>query len=97
MTLEIALVLAILLVALILFVTEKVRPDVVALLVTFVLIVTKLVTVDQAFAGFASPAVVTVWAVFIVSAGLQRSGVADIIAHQVLKLVKAASSVCCLF
>ena len=88
MTIEIALVLAILFSALVLFVTEKVRPDVVALMVTFVLIVTKLVTVDEAFAGFASPAVVTVWAVFIISAGLQRSGVADIMAHYLLKLVK---------
>ena len=86
MTVEHTLVLAILLGALILFVSEKVRADVVALLVMLALIVTGLITVEEAFAGFASPAVVTVWAVFMISGGLQRSGVADMIARRLLEL-----------
>jgi di/tricarboxylate transporter len=49
-------------------------------------VVTGLVTVEEAFSGFASPAVITVWAVFIVSGGLTRSGVADLIARQVVRL-----------
>ncbi len=86
MTLEIVFILLILTSALVLFISEKVRADVVALLVTLALILTGLVTVDEAFQGFASPAVVTVWAVFIISGGLQRSGVADMLAKRLLQL-----------
>lgn len=85
MTVEIGFVIVILVSALVLFITEKVRADVVAMLVMLALILTRLVTVEQAFMGFASPAVVTVWAVFIISGGLQRSGVADIIAMRILQ------------
>jgi di/tricarboxylate transporter len=80
------LVLGILAAAVVLFVSEKLRVDVVAMIVLVALVVTGLVTVEEAFSGFASPAVITVWAVFIVSGGLTRSGVADLIARQVVRL-----------
>jgi di/tricarboxylate transporter len=80
------LVLGILAIAVLLFVSEKLRVDVVAMIVLVALVLTGLVTVEEAFSGFASPAVITVWAVFIVSGGLTRSGVADLIAQQVVRL-----------
>ncbi|NNC90515.1 MAG: SLC13 family permease [Akkermansiaceae bacterium] len=86
MTPEIAAVLAILGVSLVLFVTEKLRMDVVALLVLGTLGVSGLVTLEEALAGFSNPAVVTVWAMFILSAGLSATGIADIIGRQVLAL-----------
>ncbi len=86
MTLEIALVLGILTVSLILFVTEVIRMDVVALLVLGALAVTGLVTSDQAFSGFSNSAVITVWAMFILSEGLTRTGIADIIGSQVMRV-----------
>ena len=86
MTWEIAAVLGILGVSLVLFITEKLRMDVVALLVLGVLGVSQLVTMDEALAGFSNPAVVTVWAMFILSAGLSATGIADIISRQVLRL-----------
>jgi hypothetical protein len=67
---EIAHMLVILAIAIILFITEWLRVDVVALLVLLSLIVTGLITPEEAFSGFSSPAVLTVWAVFIVSGGL---------------------------
>ncbi|MCA9983678.1 MAG: anion permease [Anaerolineales bacterium] len=85
MTPDNVLVIAILIGAIILFVSERLRADVVALMVLLTLILTGLLTVDEALAGFANPAVVTVWAVFIISGGLQRSGVADLIARQLLR------------
>ncbi len=85
MTLQIAAVLAILGISLVLFVTEKLRMDVVALLVLGTLGVSQLVTMEQALAGFSNPAVVTVWAMFILSAGLSATGIADIISRQVLR------------
>ena len=64
MTFEIALVLGILGVSLILFISEVIRMDLVALLVLGALAITGLVTADQSFAGFSNGAVITVWAMF---------------------------------
>jgi len=86
MTFDIALVLGILAIALILFVSEVIRMDLVALLVLSALAVTGLVDSDQAFAGFSNSAVITVWAMFILSEGLTRTGIADIIGRQVMRL-----------
>lgn len=86
MTVDIALVLAILAVALVLFVSDVLRMDLVALLVLGALAVTGLVTADQAFDGFSNSAVITIWAMFILSEGLARTGIANIIGRQVLRM-----------
>ena len=86
MTFEIAIVLGILAISLILFVSEVIRMDLVALLVLGTLAVSGLVTPPQAFAGFSNSAVITVWAMFILSEGLTRTGIADVISRQVMRL-----------
>jgi di/tricarboxylate transporter len=86
MTGDIAIVLGILAISLILFVSEVIRMDVVALLVLGALAVTGLVSADEAFAGFSNSAVITVWAMFILSEGLTRTGIADIIGRQVMRI-----------
>ncbi len=77
MTPDIAIVLAVLVGAVTLFVTERLRVDLVAVLVLLALALTGLVTPAQAVSGFSSPAVVTICGIFILSAGLQRTGVAS--------------------
>ena len=86
MTTDIALVLIILGAAVILFVTELIRVDLVALVVMAALILTGLVTTSEALSGFSNPAVITVWAMFILSGGLTKSGVANILGKQVMRL-----------
>ncbi len=86
MTFEIGSTLLILLGALVLFVTDRLRMDVVALLVLTALVAFGLVAPDAALAGFSNPAVVTVWAMFILSAGLAETGVADIVGRQVIRV-----------
>ncbi|MBC8509181.1 MAG: SLC13 family permease [Chloroflexi bacterium] len=86
MTPEIALTLGIILVALIIFATEKLRVDVVALLVLLTVGLTGLVGPKEVFAGFSNSAVITVWAVYIVSGGLFKTGVADILGKFILRL-----------
>ena len=86
MTLDIAIVLIILGISLILFISEVIRMDLVALLVLGALALTGLVTAEEAFDGFSNGAVITVWAMFILSEGLTRTGIADIIGRQVIKL-----------
>ena len=85
MTPQIILVFIILISAIVLFVTERLRVDVVALLVLGSLAVTGLVTPTQALSGFSNPAVVTVWAVFILSGSLSRTGIANIVGHHILR------------
>lgn len=51
-----------------------------------------LVSPVEALSGFSNPAVVTVWAVFILSGGLTRTGVANVIGHFVLRLAGNSES-----
>ena len=86
MTLDIALTLLIILGALILFATEKLRVDVVALMVLITVGVLGLVPSDKLFSGFSNSAVVTVWAVYMVSGGLFKTGVANTMGSGILKV-----------
>lgn len=74
MTLDMAIVLALVAAAVALFVTEKLRVDLVAMLLMTALMLTGLVTPEEGVAGFANPATVTVAAMFVISAGLSRTG-----------------------
>ncbi|CAN5896828.1 SLC13 family permease [soil metagenome] len=76
MTWDIVLVLAILVGAVALFISEKFPIDLVALLVLGTLLALRLVTPEQGISGFSNPATVTVAAMFVLSAGLQKTGAA---------------------
>jgi di/tricarboxylate transporter len=83
---EIALVLTILATAVVFLIGEWIPMEVTALLSLGAVALIGLVTPAQALAGFSNPAVVTVWAVFILSGGLTRTGVANVIGNFVLRL-----------
>jgi di/tricarboxylate transporter len=86
MTPQIALTLGIIVAALIIFGTEKLRVDVVALLVLLTVGLTGLIGPKEVFAGFSNSAVITVWAVYIVSGGLFKTGVADLLGKFIYRL-----------
>jgi len=71
---DIVLVLVILAGAVALFISEKFPIDFVAMLVLGSLLVLGLVTPEQGISGFSNPATVTVAAMFVLSAGLQKTG-----------------------
>jgi di/tricarboxylate transporter len=91
-TTEIAVMLAILAVSILLFITDWLRVDVVAILILLALILTGLISPEEAFRGFSSPAVITVWAIFIVSGGLFYTGVANLLGDRLLKLAGTSAS-----
>ena len=66
--------------ALALLITERLSPDAVGLGIVAALILTGAATVPEATAGFVHPAVLTVAGLFLLSAGVQRTGVTDRIA-----------------
>lgn len=68
------LTLAVMAGAVFLFVTEKLRVDVVALLVAVSLLVLGVVTLPEALSGFSNQATVMVAAMFVLSGALQRNG-----------------------
>lgn len=86
MTLQIGLTLGIIVMALVLFATEKLRVDLIALIVLLLASITGLVSKEEVFSGFANPAVITIWAVYIVSGGLFKTGVADMLGSFILRL-----------
>ncbi len=58
-----------------LFLSDKVRPDLVALLVAVALGTTGVLTSEETFSGFSRSAVITLLAIFMLAAGLERTGV----------------------
>jgi di/tricarboxylate transporter len=74
--------------AMALFVSEKVRIDLVALLVLGSLVVLGIVTPVQALSGFSNEATVTVAAMFALSLGIERSGVLDPLTRLLMKIRK---------
>jgi len=89
---EVIILLAILTAALVLFVSGWLRVDVVGLLVLSALAMTGLVTAQEALAGFSNPAVVTVWALFILSAGLTRTGIAHQLGQPLQRFAKGSEA-----
>ncbi|QCR24009.1 SLC13 family permease [Pontibacter sp. SGAir0037] len=74
MTFEIGLVLIIIAVAIVLFISERLPIDTVAIIVMALFLVTGILTPAEGLAGFSNPATITVGAMFIVSASIFKSG-----------------------
>lgn len=74
---ELIWVLALLLIAIFLFTTNKVRMDVVALLVIIAFVLSGTLTLPEATAGFSDPNVLLIAAMFVVGEGLVRTGIAS--------------------
>lgn len=69
-----------------LFVQNRLRPDVVALLVATLLIVTGLVTPAQGVSGFSNEATITVALLLVLSTGLVHTGAVDVVATHAVRL-----------
>lgn len=85
-TLDIAVILGTLFVAFILFLTEKLRVDMVAILVILILIFSRILTIEGAFAGFSHPIVIAVGSLFIISGGLYQTGVATLLGRYISRM-----------
>lgn len=92
MTPQILLALSILGAAIVLFMTGLFRMEITALLVLLVLGLSGLVEPSQAVVGFGNPAVITVWAMYILSAGLTRAGIVNVIGAQLLKFARESEA-----
>jgi di/tricarboxylate transporter len=85
MTLKIILTLGVLLVAFIAFIAEWLPVDITAIIVAVVLMLLGLVTPDEGISGFGNNATITIMAMFILSAGIARTGVIQMVRDLLLK------------
>ena len=83
---DMILVLVLLGLTVFLFVFEIVRVDIAAICIMVLIGLFGLVPSDQLFNGFASNAVISVIAVMIIGAGLDRTGVMNVVANTIVKV-----------
>ena len=86
MTYEAFGTLGILLLAIVLFLSEKLRPDLIALLTVALFAGAGILTPQEAFSGFGSGAVVLIASVFVLAEGLNRTGASEAVARLLLRL-----------
>lgn len=87
MTLEIALLLGIILLALILFSIEIIPTDIVAMGLLILLVVSGLLPAEKAFAGFGSDAVIVIFCLLILTAALIRTGVVEQAGRMIIRRI----------
>ncbi len=74
------------LLALILFATEKLPVDVVGLVLVVALVLTGVLTAKQAVAGFGDDIIVTIAGLFVLTGGLIKTGLVDLIGRRLYKI-----------
>ena len=85
LTTEMLVVFGVVLLALILFVSEALAIDVTAILIMVILMVLEpwtQISPEEGLAGFSSPATITVLAMLILSAGISRTGIVQIVGRK---------------
>ncbi len=85
LTSDVVSVFIIIVVALYFFTTEALPVDMTALLVMLLVILSGIVTPQEGFSGFSSPATIAVLCMFILSAGVEKTGVINKLGHLVSK------------
>lgn len=88
MTVDIAIVIAIVVGAAVLFATEKLPVDMTAILVMAVLLLSGIITPEEGISGFSNTATVTVAAMFIISAALNKTGAVLFVGELASKMFK---------
>lgn len=82
MTLALIVTICVIIGAIILFVTEKIPIDLIALLIIVVLVVFNVITPEQGVEGFSNKATITVAFMFVLSAALLKTGALQVMAHK---------------
>lgn len=85
MTPEIIFVMAVLVISFGMFVSGRLRPDLVAMLVLATLVLSQVIEPAQAFAGFSSFAVITIAGLMVIGEGLKKTGVVKWTAQQLAR------------
>lgn len=91
---ELLWVLTLLLIAIVLFTTNKLRMDVVALLVIIAFVMSGTLSLSEATSGFSDPNVILIAALFVIGEGLVRTGVAYQMGDWLVKVAGTVKQKC---
>lgn len=86
MTLEMMLVLGLVVSAVILFATERLPVDLTAMILLGAMLLSGIISPEEAIGGFSNPATVTVGAMFVLSAGLFKTGAVNFVGLMLARL-----------
>jgi di/tricarboxylate transporter len=86
---EIAIVIGLLVIAIILFATEKFSVDIVTIGMLLVLAFSGIISPKEAFEGFSSDFIIILASIFIISGALAETGMLDKVGSQLIKVVKS--------
>jgi di/tricarboxylate transporter len=81
----IVVTLLLLVVAIILFATEKIPVDIVGLLLVMALVLTQVLTMQEAVAGFGNDIIITIGGLFVLVGGLAKTGIVDMLGRRLHK------------
>src|SRR5215210_27531 len=82
----VAVVLLLLFIAVVLFATERIPIDIVTILLVVALILTGTLTAAEAFNGFGNDIVITISGLFILTGGLVKTGVIDVVGRRLHRI-----------
>ncbi len=82
----IAITLILLVLAIILFATEKLPVDVVGILLVIGLVMTRVLTVQEGVAGFGNDVIIIIGGLFILVGGLTKTGLVDLIGRKIYRI-----------
>ena len=82
----VAITLLLLVVAIILFATEKIPVDIVGLLLVMALVTTRVLTTQEAVAGFGNDIIITIGGLFVLVGGLTKTGLVDAIGRRMHRI-----------
>ncbi len=86
---EIALVIGLLILAIILFTTEKYSVDVVTIGLLVILCIFQVLTPQEAFQGFSSDFMIILASIFVISAALSETGLLDMLGSLMIKHIRS--------
>ena len=82
----VAIVLILLFIAVVLFATERIPIDIVTILLVVALILTGTLSAAEAFGGFGNDIVITISGLFILTGGLVKTGVIDVVGRRLHRI-----------
>ncbi|HEY5792794.1 MAG TPA: SLC13 family permease, partial [Chthoniobacterales bacterium] len=88
----IAFVLSLLVIAMILFATEKLSVDLITFLMLLALLFTGILTPQEAFAGFGSDIILILGSVFVISGAMRETGVVDWVGDALSRFAKGGKN-----
>jgi len=83
---SIIIVLGLLVLALVLFATEKLPVDIVGIVLVIALVLTGVLTAQQGVAGFGDDIIITIGGLFVLTGGLVKTGLVDLIGRRLYKI-----------